>query len=82
MITCLGLVVGAVTSADRFEVLKQCARFLDTHRYLLDNSWVCFEIAGEVYATVRSTHDFKDGYLAVAFKMYDYDTEFVQVPKQ
>ena len=78
MITCLGLVVGAVTSADKREVLSQCARFIDTHRYL-NKRGVQFEIDGFVYATVYATHDFDDGYFAVSFDMYDGFNTGVQV---
>lgn len=78
MITCLGLVVGAISTAERHEVLKQCARFLDTHRYLLGKP-VQFEIDGHVYATVYDTHDFDDGYFGVLFDMYDGYTTVVQV---
>ena len=80
MITCLGLVVGAVTSADRHEVLKQCAKFIDTHRYL-NKRGVQFEIDGVVYATVYDTHDCDDGYFAVLFIMYDRFTDGVQVKR-
>ena len=80
MITCLGLIVGVVMSTNRREVLEQCARFLNTHRYLLD-SHVEFEIDKEVYATVYATHDFDDGYLGVLFRMYDGCTDCVQVER-
>lgn len=78
MITCLGLVVGVVTSIDRRDVLRQCADFLNKHRYLLEKN-VQFEIDREVYATVYDTHDFDNGYFGVLFDMYDGQPAVVQV---
>lgn len=69
MITCMGIVVGAVTSANRQDVLNQCARFLHTHRYLLDCNAV-FVIDGQSYAAVLDTCDEHDE-LWVLFEMYD-----------
>ena len=70
MITCLGLVVGAITSTSRQDVLNQCARFLSTHRYLLGKQ-IDFEIDREVYATVIDTCEYPDGVFGALFKMYD-----------
>ena len=70
MITCLGLVVGAVISTSRQDVLNQCAEFLRTHRYLLDKN-VDFEIDREIYATVIDTCVYPDGVFGALFKMYD-----------
>ena len=70
MITCLGLIVGAVVSTSKQDVLNQCARFLDTHRYLLEKN-ADFEIDGKVYATVIDTCEYPDGVFGALFKMYD-----------
>jgi hypothetical protein len=78
MITCLGLVVGVVTSTDRREVLEQCARFLHNHHIL--NTRVEFEIDKEVYATIYDTEYFDDGYFGVLFKMYDGFIDGIQIP--
>ena len=69
MITCLGLIVGVVENASRTDVLRQCAKFLQSHKYLIGIS-VEFEIDRQVYATVLDTHNFDDGF-GVLFKMYD-----------
>lgn len=75
MITCLGLIVGVVTSDKRGEILNQCARFLDKYRHLLDLAEVNFEIDGKVYATLYDYHYFGADELGrtfgVLFKMYD-----------
>ena len=75
MITCLGLVVGLVESANPQDVANQCAKFIKTHRYLcgLDLN---FEIDGKLYATVEDTHDFEDGRFGVLLRMY---TGFMEV---
>lgn len=78
MITCSGLVVGVVESIMRNDVLKQCARFLNTHRYLLGKK-VSFEIDGVAYCTMVDSHDFEDGEFGVLFHMYDGFMEAVGV---
>lgn len=68
MITCMGLVVGAVDSPYRDDVLRQCTEFLSKRRHLLD-CFPEFVIDGQVYATVDdwcTTNGF-----GVLFKMYD-----------
>ena len=69
MITCMGLVVGVVDSANRQDVLNKCARFLSTNRHLLDCN-VSFKIDNKVYATVLDTHSNNNEFV-VLFKMYD-----------
>ena len=78
MITCLGLIVGVVEYTKRCDVLRQCASFLNTHRYLLGKC-IEFEIDRVVYATVVDTHDFDDGKFGVLFDMYDGFTDGVEV---
>ena len=70
MITCLGLIVGIIKSVNTQDVLNQCAKFLCTHKYLIDKK-VDFEIEGQVYATVVDTCKYPDGKFGVLFNMYD-----------
>lgn len=70
MITCLGLIVGVVTSASRQDVLNQCTEFLKNHKYLL-GSEINFEIDREVYATVKDSSEQSNGNLLILFKTYD-----------
>lgn len=77
MITCLGLVVGAVTSTDRQDVLKQCAEYIYTHRYL-EGSNVSFEIDGQIYCTLVDTH-ISDGYFYMMVLMYDGFTSATRI---
>lgn len=69
MITCLGLVVGTVTSPCKQDTLNTCAKFLSTHKNLLKVG-TKFEIDGIVYTTVidfvSDEYDF-----AVMFRLYD-----------
>lgn len=78
MITCLGIVVGIVESENTTDVLKQCANFLKTHRYL-NKKGVEFEIEGMIFATVVDTHNFEDGEFGVLFQKYDNFMEAVGV---
>lgn len=78
MITCNGLVVGAVTSTDKYEVLKQCVEFLHTYKNLQKKGTEFF-IDNEMYCNVRDTWYFQDGYFGVYFKMYTGFAECVQI---
>lgn len=69
MITCMGLVVGAVESAVTREVLKQCVQFLKSHRYLITGQ-AEFEIDGNFYAIVVDTIEDNNN-LWVMFLMHD-----------
>lgn len=73
MITCLGLVVGAVKSCVREFVLNECAKFIKEHSYLIDSSHFDFEIDKQVYATVLDTYE-EEGKLYVYFRMYNGST--------
>ena len=70
MITCLGLIVGMVTSAVRQDVLNQCAEFMKKHAYL-HGKVVEFEINKVVYATAFDSAMFDDGKFGVLFETYD-----------
>ena len=77
MITCMGLVVGAITSAIRNDVLEKCARFIYTHRYLEDTN-VSFEIDGEIYCTLVDTL-VSDGFFYMMVLMYDGFTSATRI---
>ena len=74
MITCMGLVVGAVDSPYKDDVLRQCTEFLSNHLNLLSN-YPEFIIDGLAYATVVDWCT-TDGF-GVAFKMYDGFTSYM-----
>lgn len=59
MITCMGLVVGSVTTPDAQDVLNQCARFLKKYKHLLSVPKLQFIIDGVPYCTVIDTHQEK-----------------------
>ena len=69
MITCMGLMVGVVTSAVTHDVLKQCIQFLKSHRYLI-TSQAEFEIDGNFYAIVVDTIEDENNLWAM-FLMHD-----------
>lgn len=59
MITCLGLVVGAVQSARKDDVLNQICQFLLKHKNLLKVGQQ-FCIDGIVYATLEDWDEFDE----------------------
>ena len=77
MITCLGLVVGAVTTPYMIDVLNQCAKYLKKYMHL-SQADVVFEVDNEAYACVIDTFDAPEGFY-VMFETYDGHTHTVRV---
>lgn len=70
MITCLGLVVGAVESDSPQDILNQCARWLKKYSHLLDGSDLTFVIDGYNYFTVIDSYS-EDGEVFILCKMHN-----------
>lgn len=68
MISCLGLVVGALESANRFSVVNQLCKWLHNNKHLLAPSGTVFEIDGVPYVTMYPLDTADDG--AVLVKAY------------
>lgn len=55
MITCMGLIVGEVTTPNTQDVLNKCAAFCKKYPHL-HKEGVSFEVEGMTFATIVDTH--------------------------
>ena len=69
MITCMGLVVGYVTSAYVQDLVNQCAKWLKHHDHLLD-CYPSFVVDGMEYFHVLDSR-VEDGVVLILCRTYD-----------
>lgn len=70
MITCKGLVVGSIESANPQDLVNQCAKWLKKYKHLLDIPGLSFNVEGIKFFTVLDTFE-ENGEVFIYCKSYD-----------
>lgn len=79
MISCLGLIVGTITSGSRNTLCEQCLEFCVKHKHLLQNDLI-FQVENIDYVRLADYTETEDGSLFGYFRFMDGDVKVVTVP--